>query len=75
MFPEFPARPVVPKALPGTKRYVVLDRNGQLIFESDDAAEALAKLATAGVSLCDRAVKPRLNTFAGTFSTFPPEGE
>jgi hypothetical protein len=57
--------------IPGTKRYVVLDKDGALLFESDDKAEAFAATHRHAVTLCDREFKPRVNTFAGIFTELP----
>lgn len=72
--PEWLKLPSAPNPLPGTLRYVVLDKDNQLVFESDDSAVAFANMnACGGIRMIDRGMKPRVNTFAGTFDTFPPK--
>lgn len=53
--PVFPDPPKIPHPLPGTKRYVLF-RQGVMIHETDDRAEALALIlsGTCGDTLCDR---------------------
>lgn len=62
MYPTWPERPKRPNPLPGTKRYVLLS-GPDLVFETDDKAEALALILSGlvGDALCDREF--RVNTY------------
>ncbi len=75
--PDFNAgKPKVPNVIPGTKRYVCLDANGELTFETDDRINAFEyALRNFSSTLIDREFKPRTYTVTTFYSKEKTNGE